>query len=45
MLNENMTDSTNGLSSVEAKKYLTKFGENTIYHRKRLRPFVMFSAK
>ncbi|HEY5588671.1 MAG TPA: magnesium-translocating P-type ATPase [Candidatus Paceibacterota bacterium] len=45
MLNINRTDPINGLSSVEAKKYLVKFGENTIYHRKRLQPFVMFLKK
>ena len=41
----NRTDPLIGLSSREAKKYLVKFGENTIYHRKRLQPIVMFLKK
>ena len=41
----NRTDPLMGLTSREAKKYLVKFGENTIYHRKRLQPIVMFLKK
>ena len=39
------TDPTIGLSSSEAKKYLLQFGENTIYHRKRLHPIVLLLKK
>ncbi len=39
------TDVVNGLTSFQAKKYLVKFGENTIYHRKKLQPVVMFLKK
>ncbi|MCX6754723.1 MAG: magnesium-translocating P-type ATPase [Candidatus Nomurabacteria bacterium] len=45
MFNTKRTDVINGLSSLEAQKYLAKFGENTIYHHKKLRPFVMFLKK
>ena len=45
MPNTKRTDSTTGLSSFEAKKYLAEFGENTIYHRKRLQPIIMFLKK
>jgi len=39
------TDPKNGLSAREAKKYLQEFGENTIYHRKRLHPVLLFFKK
>ena len=39
------TDSIMGLTTIEAKKYLLKFGENTIYRRKRLQPVIMFLKK
>jgi Mg2+-importing ATPase len=45
MPNTKRTDSKNGLSTAEAKKYLFQFGENTIYHHKRLQPIVMFIKK
>ncbi|MFA6355247.1 MAG: magnesium-translocating P-type ATPase [Candidatus Paceibacterota bacterium] len=45
MPNEKRTDIETGLSSIEAKKYLSKFGENTIFHRKKLQPFVMLLKK
>ena len=45
MLNQKHTDIKTGLSSTEAEKYLREFGENTIYHRKKLRPFLMLLKK
>jgi len=45
MLNQNRTDVNSGLSSSQARKYLSLFGENTIYHRKKLQPFVMLLKK
>jgi len=45
MPNENRTDMETGLTSFEAKKYLLKYGENTIYHRKKLKPFIMLLKK
>jgi Mg2+-importing ATPase len=39
------TNSVSGLSSKEAKKYLAQFGENTIYHHKRMQPIAMFIRK
>jgi Mg2+-importing ATPase len=40
-----MTDINNGLSDIDVKKYLKEFGENTIYHRKKLQPLVMLLKK
>lgn len=45
MPNQKHTDINTGLSSIEAEKYLREFGENTIYRRKKLRPFIMLLKK
>jgi Mg2+-importing ATPase len=34
-----------GLSDTEAKRLLAQYGENTIYHKKKLRPFIAFIKK
>lgn len=39
------TDVNTGLSSKEARRHLLEFGENTIYHRKKLQPLVMLLNK
>jgi len=45
MHNQKRTDVNTGLSTVEVKKYLLQFGENAIYHRKKLKPLVMLLSK
>jgi Mg2+-importing ATPase len=45
MLKEKKAVSFPGLSSPEAAKYLKEYGENTIYHRKKLHPFIAFLKK
>ena len=41
----NRTNPNSGLPSSLARKYLAKFGENTIYHRKKLQPVLLFIKK
>ena len=45
MFNTKLTDVKNGLTSAEVSKCLKDFGGNNIYHRKTLKPFVMFLKK
>ncbi len=45
MSNQKRTDPNTGLTSIEVKKYLSQYGENTIYHRKKLKPFVLLLSK
>lgn len=45
MPNIKRTDLIAGLTSTEASRYLLEYGENTIYHRKKLQPFLMFIKK
>ena len=45
MYNQERTDTTTGLSSKQANEYILQFGENTIYHRKKLQPFVLLLKK
>ena len=45
MSNIKKTDSLSGLSSSEVIKYSKEFGENTVYRRKKLKPFILFLKK
>ncbi len=44
-MTDNTTTTPMGLTSREAAVCLAKYGENTIYHRKRLRPIITFVKK
>ncbi|MBI2120487.1 MAG: magnesium-translocating P-type ATPase [Parcubacteria group bacterium] len=44
-MNTPETISQSGLSSREAEKLLVAFGENSIYHKKKLRPIIAFLQK
>ena len=45
MLPADMNQALRGLSSKEAKRRLLEYGENVIYHKKRLRPIIAFVGK
>ena len=44
-MNSNSTLNFPGLSSAQASQYLKQYGENIIYHKKRLRPITAFLKK
>lgn len=45
MYNQERTDTKTGLSTKQASEYIKQFGENTIYHRKKLRPLILLLKK
>lgn len=45
MTETNINQGLSGLSSLEAKRRLSYYGENVIYHKKRLRPIIAFIKK